>query len=75
MNSPLSIERKLRAILAAQVVGYSALMEKEEPGTFERLQAGRRQTEQDDGRCFALNAQPSSMPPPPKESRRSIASE
>jgi class 3 adenylate cyclase len=37
------MERKLAAILAADVVGYSALMERDEAGTFERLSAGRRE--------------------------------
>jgi adenylate cyclase len=36
------MDRKLAAILAADVVGYSALMERDEKGTHERLQAGRR---------------------------------
>jgi class 3 adenylate cyclase len=36
------MERKLAAILAADVVGYSALMERDEAGTFERLRAGRK---------------------------------
>ena len=35
------MERKLAAILAADVVGYSALMEMDEAGTFERVTAGR----------------------------------
>lgn len=35
------MERKLSAILAADVVGYSALMEKDEAGTFDRLRARR----------------------------------
>lgn len=35
------MERKLSAILAADVVGYSALMEQDEAGTFDRLQARR----------------------------------
>jgi class 3 adenylate cyclase len=35
------MERKLAAILAADVVGYSALMEADEAGTFDRLRAGR----------------------------------
>jgi len=35
------MERKLAAILAADVVGYSALMEADEAGTHERLKAGR----------------------------------
>ena len=33
--------RKLAAILAADVVGYSALMERDEKGTFARLKAHR----------------------------------
>ncbi|MGY2997440.1 hypothetical protein ACVWWD_006301 [Mesorhizobium sp. URHB0026] len=37
------MDRKLAAILAADVVGYSALMEQDEQGTFERLKAGRRE--------------------------------
>ncbi|MER9445551.1 guanylate cyclase [Mesorhizobium sp. M0340] len=37
------MERKLAAILAADVVGYSALMEQDEQGTFERLKAGRKE--------------------------------
>ena len=37
------MERKLAAILAADVVGYSALMEQDEAGTFERLKAGRKE--------------------------------
>ena len=37
------VERKLAAILAADVVGYSALMERDEAGTFERLKAGRKE--------------------------------
>jgi TolB-like protein/class 3 adenylate cyclase len=35
------MERKLAAILAADVVGYAALMERDERGTHERLMAGR----------------------------------
>lgn len=35
------MERKLAVILAADVVGYSALMEADEAGTLERLKAGR----------------------------------
>jgi hypothetical protein len=34
------MERKLAAILAADVVGYSTLMEQDEQGTFERLRPG-----------------------------------
>jgi len=35
------MDRKLAAILAADVVGYSKLMERDEAGTFERLKATR----------------------------------
>ena len=35
------VERKLAAILAADVAGYSRLMEQDEAGTFERLKAHR----------------------------------
>ncbi|MER9879764.1 adenylate/guanylate cyclase domain-containing protein [Mesorhizobium sp. M0118] len=37
------MDRKLAAILAADVVGYSKLMEQDEQGTFERVRAGRRE--------------------------------
>jgi adenylate cyclase len=37
------MDRKLSAILAADVVGYSALMEADEKGTHERLTAGRKE--------------------------------
>ncbi len=37
------VDRKLAAILAADVVGYSKLMEQDERGTFERLKAGRKE--------------------------------
>src|SRR5467141_2849082 len=37
------MERKLSAILAADVVGYSRLMEKDEAGTFDRLRAHRKE--------------------------------
>ncbi len=36
------MERKLTTILAADVVGYSALMERDEAGTHERLRASRK---------------------------------
>src|SRR4026209_2232212 len=36
-----NMERRLAAILAADVVGYSRLMEKDEARTFERLRAHR----------------------------------
>lgn len=35
------MERRLSAILAADGVGYSALMEQDEAGTFDRLRARR----------------------------------
>jgi len=37
------MDRKLAAILAADVVGYSALMEADEAGTFDRLRAERKE--------------------------------
>ena len=37
------MERKLAVILAADVVGYSALMETDEAGTFDRVRAGRKE--------------------------------
>ena len=37
------VERRLAAILAADVVGYSRLMSADEEGTFERLRAHRRE--------------------------------
>ena len=37
------MERRLTAILAADVVGYSTLMEKDEAGTYARLRAGRKE--------------------------------
>jgi adenylate cyclase len=37
------MDRKLAAILAADVVGYSTLMERDEGGTYERLKAGRKE--------------------------------
>src|ERR1044072_4305084 len=53
------MDRKLSAILAADVVGYSAHMERDEAGTFERLRAGRRELfepeiEKRHGRIFKL---------------------
>jgi adenylate cyclase len=53
------MERRLAAILAADVVGYSRLMEQDEAGTFERLQAHRRELfqpeiEKHHGRIFKL---------------------
>ena len=53
------MERKLAAILAADVVGYTAHMERDEAGTFDRLQAGRKELfepeiEKRHGRIFKL---------------------
>ena len=53
------MERKLAAILAADVVGYSALMERDEAGTFGRLKSGRKELiepeiEKRHGRIFKL---------------------
>ena len=38
------MERKLAAILAVDVVGYSAHMEADEAGTFDRLTRGRKES-------------------------------
>ena len=53
------MERKLVAILAADVVGYSALMERDETGTFERLRANHKElfeptVERHRGRIFKV---------------------
>ena len=53
------MERKLAAILAADVVGYAALMEADEAGTHERLKAGRNELfepeiERHHGRVFKV---------------------
>ncbi len=53
------MERKLSAILAADVVGYSRLMEHDEAGTFERLRSHRKELfepeiEKYHGRIFKL---------------------
>lgn len=37
------MDRKLAAILCADVVGYSTMMERDEEGTFERINAGRKE--------------------------------
>src|SRR5262245_32197816 len=39
----LFMERRLVAILAADVVGYSRLMERDEAGTYERLKLARKE--------------------------------
>jgi TolB-like protein/class 3 adenylate cyclase len=53
------MDRKLAAILAADVVGYSALMERDEKGTFARLKSHRTELfepeiEKHHGRVFKL---------------------
>ena len=53
------MERRLAAILAADVVGFSRLMEQDEAGTFERLKARRKELfepeiERHHGRVFKL---------------------
>src|SRR5215208_8131071 len=53
------MERRLAAILAADVVGYSALMERDEAGTFARLIKGRKELVEPEiarhhGRIFKL---------------------
>jgi adenylate cyclase len=53
------MERKLAAIMAADVVGYGRLMEQDEAGTFERLRAHRKELfepeiAQHHGRIFKL---------------------
>jgi adenylate cyclase len=53
------MERRLSAILAADVVGYSALMEQDEAGTFDRLRAHRKElfepeVQKHHGRIFKL---------------------
>src|SRR6266852_4436384 len=53
------MKRRLAAILAADVVGYSRLMEQDEAGTFERLRAHRKELfepeiENHHGRAFKL---------------------
>ena len=52
-------QRRLAAILAADVVGYSRLMEQDESGTFERVRAYRKdlfepEIEKHHGRIFKL---------------------
>ena len=36
------VERRLTAVLAVDIVGYSRLMERDEPGTHERVQVHRK---------------------------------
>ena len=57
--APPLMQRKLTAILSADVVGYSSLMEADESGTLERLKANRRtifdpQVATHGGRVFKL---------------------
>jgi adenylate cyclase len=59
LQEEADMERRLSAILAADVVGYSALMEQDEAGTFDRLRAHRKQLfepeiEKHHGRIFKL---------------------
>jgi class 3 adenylate cyclase len=54
-----TMERRLSAILAADVVGYSALMEQDEAGTFDQLRAHRKELfepeiDKHHGRIFKL---------------------
>lgn len=58
-TGPPSMQRKLTAILSADVVGYSGLMEADETGTLERLKANRSavfdpQVASHGGRVFKL---------------------
>ena len=41
MSNDIQIERRLAAVFAADVAGYSRLMEADEPGTLRALQARR----------------------------------
>src|SRR5207248_2693612 len=59
LREAIAMERKLAAILAADVVGYSALMETDEAGTFDRVRAGRTElfepeVQKHHGRIFKL---------------------
>ena len=47
------MERKLTAILAADVVGYSALMERDEAGAFDRLKVTEQIRRLECGGCPA----------------------
>ena len=47
-QGPARVERRLAAILAADVAGYSRLMGADEEGTLERLKALRRAEPMDD---------------------------
>jgi adenylate cyclase len=58
-STEIAMERKLAAILAVDVVGYSSLMEADEAGTFDRLRAGRKELfepeiQKHHGRIFKL---------------------
>src|SRR6185369_3730806 len=55
----MPVERRLAAILVAYVAGYSALMERDEAGTFDRLRTHRKEVfepaiKQHRGRVFKL---------------------
>src|SRR6185312_5884453 len=43
IKTDVNMERKLAVILAADVVGYSALMERDEAGTFGRVKTHRKE--------------------------------
>ena len=43
-TAPVRVERRLAAILAADMVGYSHLVEQDEAGTIARLKALRKET-------------------------------
>jgi adenylate cyclase len=42
-STAITMERKLAVILAADIAGYSALMEADEAGTFDRVRAGHKE--------------------------------
>ncbi len=73
------VQRRLAAILAADVVGYSRLMEQDETGTLARLKSLRSEvfdprTKQFDGRIFKTTGTarwPSSAAPSTRSNARS----
>lgn len=59
LTEGIGMERKLAAILAADIAGYSSLMEMDEGGTFKRLRAGHSELlepeiKKHNGRIFKL---------------------
>jgi hypothetical protein len=58
------VERRLTAILAADVAGYSRLMGADEEGTYERLKAHRRELKPKSARCLAQS--PAASPSAPE---------